>query len=64
MEMNYTEIRVSGGGRICLELEEKSCNIFGFSYGFGKADHEFATEVVRADARYADFEITWSDDGY
>jgi phosphohistidine phosphatase len=63
-EHGYEKIQVIGGGRILLDTDAKNISIFGFSYGFGKADHEISKRVVQADQRYADYDITTSDEGY
>lgn len=63
-ERGYRDINVTGGGRIYFNAEEKIINIFGFSYGFGLADHAISKEVVEKDERYKDYDVTWSNDGY
>lgn len=60
----YTNIRVLGGGRIYLDDEKKLVRVFGYSYGFGRADHAISKKVIEADERYQDYDVTWSNDGY
>ena len=60
----YYDIEVAGGGRVAVDSDERTVSIFGFSYGFGKANHELSANVVRQDERYRDFDVSWSDDGY
>lgn len=60
----YTDIQVKGGGRILRNDEDKKIHIFGYSYGFGIADHATAKEVVERCAKYEGYDITWSNDGY
>jgi len=60
----FRNIRVTGGGRILFEEDEERISIFGYSYGFGKADHAVSKRVIEEDARYDGFEVTWSDAGY
>ncbi len=55
----YTSIRVAGGGRILRNDTEKKIHIFGYSYGFGKADHAVAKEIVELSGNYRGYEITW-----
>lgn len=35
----WNAINVCGGGRILLNTRERVVLVYGFSYGFGKADH-------------------------
>jgi hypothetical protein len=63
-EHGYEKIQVLGGGRILLDEDGKKISIFGFSYSFGQPDHEISKRVVQADARYADYDITTSNEGY
>lgn len=61
---HYASIRITGGGRIALDNKIKKCSIYGYSYGFGLADHALSKAVVEADSRYSDYDVTWSNDGY
>jgi len=61
---DYSNVDVLGGGRIYYSTEEKKLSIFGFSYGFGKADHEIGRRLVQQDSRFDGFDITTSDEGY
>lgn len=63
-QSGYEDIAIEGGGRIYLDEGDKKISIFGFSYGFGQADHEMSKRVVLADARFKDFDVTVSDEGY
>lgn len=40
---------VTGGGRIDYDPERKHATVFGFSYGFGKGDHEFVSLLIAKD---------------
>ena len=60
----YEDIEILGGGRVNLDKDAKKIAIFGFSYGFGQADHELSKKVVEDDSRYKDYEITVSNEGY
>ena len=60
----YTNICVTGGGRIHLQTNAKEMAIFGFSYGFGLADHAQSRRTVLEDPRYQDFAVSISDEGY
>lgn len=63
-QAGYSDIEVTGGGRILLDEDAKKISIFGFSYGFGPANHAISRQVVMDDARYQDYEVTISDEGY
>jgi Janus/Ocnus family (Ocnus) len=60
----YSNIEVTGGGRINFDVDNKIIEIFGHSYGFGLANHEISRMVVLEDPRYQDYSVTWSNDGY
>jgi len=63
-ERGYTDIQVLGGGRINLDEERRRIEIYGYSYGFGRADHLISKKVIEADEKYSDYDVTWSNDGY
>jgi len=60
----YYDIDVTGGGRIDCNETAKTIHIYGFSYGFGRANHAVAQQTVQSDPRYADYDVTISNDGY
>eukprot|EP00536_Pseudo-nitzschia_multiseries_P002926 jgi/Psemu1/301681/fgenesh1_kg.41_\ len=60
----YKSISVTGGGRIALNTDKRTVSVYGFSYGFGLADHALSVSVIKSDERYQDYEVTWSNDGY
>jgi phosphohistidine phosphatase len=60
----YSSIRICGGGRIARNDSMKTMSIYGYSYGFGLADHALSMSVVEKDERFKDYQITWSNDGY
>ena len=51
-----------GGGRIRHEPQEKKIHVYGYSVGFGKANHAVSTEILKA--QYSDYEVTWDNEGY
>lgn len=63
-EHGYQDIQIVGGGRLLLDEDAKKISIFGFSYSFGQPDHEISKRVVLEDSRYADYDITTSNEGY
>ena len=60
----YSNINITGGGRLFLDEESKKISIFGFSYSFGQADHTVSRRVVLEDDRYKDYDVTTSNEGY
>ena len=60
----YKDIRIKGGGRIDFDDKSKEIHIYGYSYGFGQADHEISKKVVSSEYRFTNYKITWSNDGY
>ncbi|XP_063972625.1 14 kDa phosphohistidine phosphatase-like [Diachasmimorpha longicaudata] len=51
-----------GGGRINHSAEEKTIKVYGYSQGFGKADHQVSVGLLNK--KYPDYDITCSDEGY
>jgi phosphohistidine phosphatase len=41
-------VEVTGGGRIDSNHKKKYANIYGFSYGFGKADHAKTAAIIES----------------
>eukprot|EP00977_Amphora_coffeiformis_P014404 scaffold4017_cov180-Amphora_coffeaeformis.AAC.4 len=44
------DVKITGGGRIDYSPDEGRCVVYGFSYGFGKGDHELAAQIIREDS--------------
>ncbi|XP_033321790.1 sex-regulated protein janus-A [Megalopta genalis] len=51
-----------GGGRIEHDPDAKTIKVYGYSQGFGKADHQVSVGVLKK--KYLDYTITCSDEGY
>ncbi|XP_023707966.1 14 kDa phosphohistidine phosphatase [Cryptotermes secundus] len=51
-----------GGGRIKHDAAAKKIHVYGYSQGFGKADHEVAVGLLKK--KYTDYSISCSDEGY
>ncbi|KAH8313755.1 hypothetical protein KR067_011383, partial [Drosophila pandora] len=51
-----------GGGRIEHNPEKKYLKVYGYSQGFGKADHAQTKKIL--ETQYPDYTIEISDDGY
>lgn len=60
----YSNINILGGGRLLLDNLNTKISIFGFSYGFGLADHSLSQRVIESDSRFQTYDISWSNDGY
>ncbi|CAG0909568.1 unnamed protein product, partial [Cyprideis torosa] len=51
-----------GGGRIEHDPQSKTLNVYGYSQGFGQADHNQSAQLLKA--KYPGYAITSSNDGY
>ncbi|KAJ8261089.1 hypothetical protein COCON_G00168120 [Conger conger] len=51
-----------GGGRIKHDSQAKKLHVYGYSMGFGRANHSITTEKLKI--RYPSYEVTWADEGY
>lgn len=51
-----------GGGRIEHRPDLKRIKVYGYSQGFGKADHEEAKRILAPN--YPDYDIETNDGGY
>ena len=51
-----------GGGRIIHKPQEKYIKVYGYSVGFGRADHTKTVDVLKA--YYPDYRIEWTNEGY
>ena len=51
-----------GGGRIMHNPAEKEINVYGYSMGFGRADHKITVALLKE--VYPDYKISWSNEGY
>ncbi|KAG5307153.1 JANA protein, partial [Acromyrmex insinuator] len=49
-----------GGGRIEHDPDEKTIKVYGYSQGFGKADHQVSVDLLKK--KYPDYNITCSDE--
>ncbi|XP_053551997.1 14 kDa phosphohistidine phosphatase [Bombina bombina] len=62
IEKNEYDCECLGGGRIRHSSKDKKIHIYGYSLGFGRARHAVSMEKIKA--KYPDYEVTWSDEGY
>ncbi|ESN91637.1 hypothetical protein HELRODRAFT_108413 [Helobdella robusta] len=56
------ELRCTGGGRIDHDSKNKHIKVYGYSVGFGKADHKVTCNLLKE--QYKDYKIDFSNDGY
>ncbi|XP_026294329.1 14 kDa phosphohistidine phosphatase isoform X2 [Frankliniella occidentalis] len=56
------ETECVGGGRIEHNPAEKKLKVYGYSQGYGRADHEITTNLIKKD--YPDYNVSWTNDGY
>ncbi|KAJ1145649.1 hypothetical protein NDU88_011935 [Pleurodeles waltl] len=51
-----------GGGRISHQSQEKKIHVYGYSLGFGRANHSVSSEKIKL--KYPGYIVTWADEGY
>ncbi|CAD5123395.1 unnamed protein product [Dimorphilus gyrociliatus] len=56
------EVDCVGGGRILHEPNKKSILVYGYSQGFGRADHAKTVEILKR--QYPAYNITYKNEGY
>eukprot|EP00535_Pseudo-nitzschia_heimii_P005919 CAMPEP_0197178242 /NCGR_PEP_ID=MMETSP1423-20130617/3585_1 /TAXON_ID=476441 /ORGANISM="Pseudo-nitzschia heimii, Strain UNC1101" /LENGTH=916 /DNA_ID=CAMNT_0042627949 /DNA_START=168 /DNA_END=2918 /DNA_ORIENTATION=- len=61
-----TRVDVTGGGRIDYDPAASAANVYGFSYRYGKGDHERVASLIEGSDMGADLVVTYdlSDDLY
>ena len=60
---NLLFVKVQGGGRIEHKADKKSIYVYGFSQGYGQANHDQTLEILKK--YYPDYtDMSWSNDGY
>jgi len=52
----------AGGGRIEHQPEQNKIEVFGYSQGYGRADHKITADLIKK--KYPDCEVTTSNEGY
>ncbi|XP_022200609.2 14 kDa phosphohistidine phosphatase isoform X2 [Nilaparvata lugens] len=56
------ECECEGGGRIKHDRDEKRLLVYGYSQGFGRANHQLAVDLLKVN--FPGYEVTWTNDGY
>ncbi|KAM6431538.1 14 kDa phosphohistidine phosphatase [Liasis olivaceus] len=54
--------RCLGGGRISHQSAAGRIHVYGYSVGFGRAQHAVAAEKLKA--AFPGYEVTWANEGY
>jgi len=57
----YGSVSVLGGGRIQYDEGERRAVVYGFSYAFGKGDHERVGDIIKRELDLK--EVSWNDEG-
>ncbi|CAI5439789.1 unnamed protein product [Caenorhabditis angaria] len=55
-------LKCIGGGRIQHNDLDKNILVYGYSQGYGRADHQITVDILKR--KYPDYCITFSNDGY
>jgi len=56
------KVKCIGGGRIQHDRDRKVINVYGYSVGYGQANHADTCKILKT--YYDDYTIEWSNDGY
>ena len=51
-----------GGGRIEHDEAQKKISVYGYSQGYGRADHTLTVKILEQE--FPDYSITWTNEGY
>uniref|UniRef100_A0A914E2L7 Sex-regulated protein janus-B n=1 Tax=Acrobeloides nanus TaxID=290746 RepID=A0A914E2L7_9BILA len=62
VESRDVKFKCLGGGRIKHEPASKSLFVYGYSQGFGQADHQKSVDILKT--KYPDYSISFSNEGY
>jgi len=56
------EVECVGGGRIQHDCDRKTIIVYGYSVGYGQADHAVTCELLKT--YYPEYTAEWNNDGY
>jgi len=56
------EVECVGGGRIRHDRNRKNIVIYGYSVGYGQADHATTCKILKT--YYRDYTVEWNNEGY
>jgi phosphohistidine phosphatase len=51
-----------GGGRINHDPDKKEISVYGYSVGYGRADHCETVRLIKK--KYPSYKVDWSNEGY
>ncbi|TKR93159.1 hypothetical protein L596_007664 [Steinernema carpocapsae] len=51
-----------GGGRVRHEPEKNEIFVYGYSQGYGQADHKKSVDIIKT--KYPSYNVTFSNEGY
>lgn len=51
-----------GGGRIHHNPDKKEISVYGYSVGYGRANHSEAVRLIQK--KYPSYKVDWSNEGY
>ena len=51
-----------GGGRISHDPEKREIFVYGYSVGYGRADHTQTVKLIQK--KYPSYKVDWSNEGY
>lgn len=55
-------VSCSGGGRIAVDARAQKLQVYGYSMGYGLADHALSVAILKA--AMPSFSMSWTNDGY
>ena len=51
-----------GGGRISHDPDKREILVYGYSVGYGRADHSEAVRLIKK--KYPSYKVDWANEGY
>ncbi|KAL4218906.1 14 kDa phosphohistidine phosphatase [Mactra antiquata] len=62
IESSGLDCECVGGGRISHEPNKKKIEIFGYSQGFGRANHYITARILGK--KYSEYDVSFTNEGY
>lgn len=63
LKIKEVQVECMGGGRILNEANKKEILVYGYSMGYGLADHSITVELIKNNG-YGDYKVTFNNEGY